>query len=121
MPLAESKTDGKVYLCLYRLLIYLYNLIHNFPKEYKYTLGGEIISLCWEALDWVVVANEQSNDKKDKYIKASLVSFKKFRYRVRMANELKLISNEKMGYLIERECEITKMLVGWYNWAQNKN
>ena len=56
--------DLPLYLNLYKLLRYFYHLIHNFPKEYKYTLGQSILELGWMTLDLVILANTLPNHQK---------------------------------------------------------
>jgi len=120
MPLANNESNGKVYIALYKLIKYLYGLVQNFPKEYKYTLGGDILTLAWETLDWVTTANGHINSQKAGYVRSALISFQKLKYRIRMAHELKLITDKKMAYLIKTDEEIIKMLRGWYRWTQGQ-
>jgi len=107
-----------LYLAMYKLIKYLYTLIHNFPKEYKYSLGEEILTLSWKVLDSIVLTNKVSNTLKKKYIFQSSVDFEKLVVRLRMAHELKLFNDKRMAYIITLEDEIEKMLGGWYKWAK---
>ena len=56
--------DLPLYLSLYKLLKYLYLLTHNFPKEYKYTLGQSILELGWKTLDLIILANHRAKQEK---------------------------------------------------------
>lgn len=106
-----------LYLALYKLLKYLYGLIGNFRKEYKYTLGQTILDLAWETLDFVILANCLPNKEKLPKIRYASASFDKLKVRLRMAHELKLISHKKYDFLIIQNQEIGKMLSGWLDWA----
>ena len=114
-----TKTDNlPLYLCLYKLVQYFYLLIHNFPKEYKYTLGQSILDLGWETLDLVILANTLPNCDKGVKIRRVSICFDQLKTRLRMAHELKLFSLKKYSYIIEQNEEIGRMIAGWLRWAQ---
>jgi hypothetical protein len=62
MPLA-SDLDKPLYLSIYKLILYLYNIVHNLPKEYKYSIGSDIINICWKTLDLVILTNSAENNE----------------------------------------------------------
>jgi len=113
-------TNLPLYLALFKLVKYLYLLIHHFRKEHKYTLGESILELGWQTLDLVIKANSQPNEEKPEEIKKASVKFDQLKTRLRMGHELKLISHQKYGYLIEQNEEIGRMLSGWLKWAQKQ-
>ena len=104
--------------CEYSLQQYFYLLIHNFPKEYKYTLGQSILDLGWETLDLVILANTLPNCDKGVKICRVSICFDQLKTRLRMAHELKLFSLKKYSYIIEQNEEIGRMIAGWLRWAQ---
>lgn len=106
-----------LYLITFKLLAYLYHLIHNFPKEYKYTLGQSILDLSWEILDLTIQANNLPNCNKYQKICEVSNTFDRFKGRLRMAYELKLISNKKYGFIVGQLEEIGAMINGWNKWA----
>ena len=112
--------DLPLYLSLYKLLQYLYHLIHNFPKEYKYTLGQSILDLGWQTLDTVILSNLLPNHQKASKISQASAMFDQLKTRLRMAHELKLISDKKYAFVIEQNEEIGKMMSGWLKWAQKQ-
>jgi len=113
-------TNLPLYLALYKLLKYLYLLIHHFKKEYKYSLGEIILELTWQILDLVIRANSLPNQNKPVKIKQASTKFDQLKIRLRMAHELKLISHQEYSYIIEQNEEIAKMLNGWLNWAKKQ-
>jgi hypothetical protein len=113
-------TNLPLYLTLFKLQKYLYQLIHNFRKEYKYTMGESILKLSWQTLDLVLEANSRPNEEKTEQIKKASVRFDQLKTRLRMGHELKLISHRKYSYLIEQNEEIGRMLNGWLRWAQKQ-
>jgi len=53
-----------LYLKTYQFVKFLYIMVKSFPKEYKYTLGEDILKLAWVCLDTVLEANLLPNEKK---------------------------------------------------------
>lgn len=112
--------DLPLYLSLYKLLQYLYILIHNFPKEYKYTLGQSILDLGWKVLDLVILTNMLPNQEKAGKICQVSAVFDQLKTRLRMAYDLKLILTKKYAYIAMQNEEIGKMINGWLKWAERK-
>ncbi len=110
--------DLPLYLSLYKLLQHFYLLIHNFPKEYKYTLGQSILDLGWQVLDLVILANLLPNREKGGKIRQVSAVFDQLKTRLRMTYELRLLSSKKYAHIIEQNEEIGKMINGWLKWAR---
>lgn len=116
----SKPSELPLYLGVYKLILYLYVLVSNFPKSYKYSLGGDIINLAWEVLDGIIQANSLPNIQKHSAIRSISVSFDKLKIRLRLAHEIKLINNRRHAFLIEKNEEIGKMLSGWLSWAEKR-
>ncbi|MCG2697572.1 four helix bundle protein [Candidatus Parcubacteria bacterium] len=104
----------------YLLIKYFYRLVKNFPKHYKYTLGQSMIDLSWQCLDLVLAANVLPN--KDKYYKILELSavFDKLKLRIRMTQEIGLISSKQFAHLqVNYIAAIGEMIGGWLKWALN--
>ena len=112
-----STNNLPLYRSVYKLLIYLYSLISNFKKEYKYTLGQSITDCAWVVLDSVIIANTLPNLKKKEYILKASNHFDMLKTRIRVAYELKLIDNRRYTFIVNQFEEIGKMLNGWYRWS----
>lgn len=109
-----------LYHKFYLLIKYLYGMIKNFPKHYKYSLGKNIIDLNWQCLDLVLAANVLPN--KDKYLKILELSanFDKLKVRIRMVQEIGLISEKQFAHLqVNYLGAIGEMIGGWLKWALN--
>ncbi len=116
-----SKLDElPLYVATYKLLKYLYLLVRNFKKEYKYTLGQSIIDCAWETLDKIIATNTRQNTQKAGIIRQASASFDRLKSRLRMAHELKLIASQQYAYIISQNEEIAKMLNGWIKWSENQ-
>jgi hypothetical protein len=114
------KNNPELYLTFYKLTKYLYHIHHNMRKEYKYTLGDDVLSLAWQCLDKVVLANALPNKKKPAEIKKASAVFDQLKLRLRMAHELKLITHKQYAHIIKQNEEIGKMLAGWLKWAKKQ-
>lgn len=107
-----------LYLKLYQLIKFLYERVRNFPKQYKYTLGENILNTAWQCLDLVLEANVLPNEKKYPKILELSITFDKLKVRLRISQELNLISKKQFvhiqTYYIK---EIGEMIGGWLKWA----
>jgi four helix bundle protein len=109
-----------LYIAVYKLIKYLYLIVKNFPKEYKYTLGQSILDCSWDLLDEIVSANSFENKDKADIIRKASTSFDQLKSRLRMAHELKIIADKQYAHIMSQNEDIGKMLSGWYSWAQKQ-
>lgn len=111
-----------IYLKFYQFIKFLYGMVGNFPKQYKYTLGESILNLSWNCMDMVLDANFLPNEKKYQKIKELSNTFDKLKIRIRMIQELNLISEGQFAHI--QTCyakETGEMIGGWLNWSKNCN
>lgn len=114
-----NNDEGKpLYLAMFKLIKYLYSIIKQYPKEYKYTLGEDILKLAWTSFDFIIEANGIPNNQKGLYISKAIITFNKLKYRIRIGNENKMISHKQYANLITQFDEINKMLTGWFIWSK---
>ena len=93
-------------------------MVKNFPKQYKYTLGENILKLAWGCLDMVLEANLLPNEKKYQKIKELSTIFDKLKVRIRMAQELNLISVKHFSHIQTYYAKgVGEMIGGWLNWS----
>ena len=103
----------------YLLMKEIYSITKQFPKEYKYSLGEEILNKSWKLLDLII----ETNSATEKYNKISELSleFDKLKLRIRFAFEIKLIPEKRFLNLQEKIAEIGEMIGGWLKWAEKKD
>jgi hypothetical protein len=107
-----------LYLKLFQMTKYFYGQIKNFPREYKYTLGQEIINLCWRCLDQTVRANARPRDERHVEIKKLNVFFICLKLRLRMAQEINILSARQYVHIQSNYIqEAGRMIGGWQKWA----
>jgi len=116
-----SRSDQlPLYHKTYGLIKYLYGMVRNFPKEHKYAIGSEMIALAWNCLDLVIEANGLPDSEKLEKIKLLSAMFDKLKLRVRMSQEVKIISIGQFAHLEENfMLETGKMIGGWKNWSEH--
>ena len=111
----------KLYRKLYQLLKFLYQTVDNFEKQYKYSLGEEILKLAWQCMDLVVKANALSKETKQGKIRKLSIAFDQLKIRLRMAQELDQLSEGQFSQLqTEHMKEAGKLIGGWVKWSNNE-
>lgn len=104
----------------YGLTKYLYETVRNFPKEYKYSLGADMLALAWQCIDLILAANSVPNTEKRDSIGRLDATHTRLMLRVRMAQEIHVLSPGQFAHLEEQYLlEIGRMIGGWKQWARN--
>ena len=76
------------------------------------------MDLSWNCLDLALEANSLPNEKKYQKIKMLSIEFDKLKIRIRMAQELNLISPGQFTHIQTYYAKETgEMIGGWLNWA----
>ncbi len=108
-----------LYLKFYQLIKLLYASKKNFPKEYKYTIGEDMTTLAWQCLDLFLETNSLPNSEKKSKIRELSVAFDKLKMRLRMGQELQLVSEKQFAHIqTNYVSEIGNMIGGWLRWTQ---
>ena len=107
-----------VYKAGYDLLLELFQLTHNFNREYKYTLGEKLKNEVTDLLTNIYKANKTFT--KHELIDKARVNLEIVRLYIRILKDLKQISQNRHVNINERIENISKQLAGWYKSA-NKN
>ncbi len=116
-----NKEKAKIYLKLFQLNKNLNLAVKGFPKEKKYTLGEDILSKNWQCIDLVIAINTYSIDTRKEKIEELSVVFDCLKARLRMAEELGMMSVNQFSHIQENYIrEIGKMIGGWMAWAKEK-
>lgn len=108
-----------LYLKLYQFEKHLYLVKRNFSKQYKYSMGEDLTRITWECLDLFVDTNALVNEKKHESILKLSATFDKLKLRVRMCQELNLVSEKQFAHIQTYYVgEIGMMIGGWLKWAK---
>lgn len=68
------------------------------PREHRYTLGAETVSISWQCLDLALGAGYAKGEKKKKKIAELSENFDRLKLRVRAMQELKVISQGQFAH-----------------------
>lgn len=104
-----------LYLQLINLLKTEYVYIHNLQKEYKYSLGGDVINITWELVDWFIQAQTNGHNclEKKRIVTEIAQKFDGLKLRIRFLTELKQISLHQTACINEQLASIGKMIGNW--------
>lgn len=115
----DNGSNLMIYHKLRLLIKDLYRVVHNMKREYKYTIGNETLAISWSCMDLFSDANNSPDSEKLSGIQALSVLFDKLKLRLRMMEEIKLISEKQFSYFSENYIlPIGKMIGGWKKWAE---
>jgi hypothetical protein len=103
----------------YDLNLEIYRTTHNFPREYKYTLGQKLKEISAELLDLIIVVNSQKN--KGPYFPEIKMRLERLRIQIRVAFDLKIITDRRLEFLNRNIEEVSKQVSGWENWFSSLN
>ncbi|MCK5015932.1 MAG: diversity-generating retroelement protein Avd [Candidatus Peribacteraceae bacterium] len=95
----------------YDLTLRYYKETHEFPREYKFTIGQQMKETCLLMLDAIIDANAL-RDKKATLQMASK-HLERLRVYTRLAYDLKVIGMKKYEVLSKYSDEIGRMIGGW--------
>lgn len=101
-----------LYLQLLDLLKTEYSYVHNLEKEYKYSLGEDILKITWKSVDLFIEA--QTNHQEKRLIVQEIIhKFDCLKLRVRFLTELKQISLQQTTFINGQLVNIGKMIGSW--------
>ncbi|HOJ24398.1 MAG TPA: four helix bundle protein [Bacteroidales bacterium] len=110
--------DLQVYKCSYDLIIKIYNIVKNYNREYKYTIGEQLKNETLHLIMDIYRANV--SNQKDKHIQNAREELEIVKLLLRLSKDLKLINIKNysdISLLIEN---ISKQLTGWQKYINTK-
>jgi len=105
-----------LYLGLLELLKFEYRIVKGLPKEYKHTLGENILTLTWQLIDLFIEIQLNGSFKTPKklyLIKSMNTHHEQLKLRIRFLGDLKLISLKQQATVNTHVVEIGKMIGSW--------
>ncbi len=97
----------------------LYKIFKNIPKQYKYSLGEDMLNLSWKCLDTVLECNLADNKEKYNIIISLSLHFDKLKLRLRLMQEINIISKRQFVHIYDNYLkDIGNMIGGWQKWAK---
>lgn len=110
-----------IYIKTYEFIKLVYQIIKQFRKEYKFTLGADLQKIIWEVMDEIIRVNSLPNSRKKEEIEKISQMFDCFKIRFRFAYEIGLMTDRKFSVAQREIEEIGKMIGGWSRWLTLKS
>ena len=100
-----------VYKASYDLLIKLYQIAHDLPKEHKYTLGEKLKNYCLDLLIGIYQANIAVDKKSTIQLLIQLIE--QIKILVRVSRDIRIIGLQQYADISLLIDSISKQLRGW--------
>lgn len=97
-----------------------FKIFIDFPKAYRYSLGGKIDGYFLELLENIFVSLYLSGSNKINRITISISKLDGVKFFLQIAWENKCVSNDKYAILGAQLDEVGKMLGGWKKGLESK-
>jgi len=97
-----------------------FKTLADFPKIYRYSLGGKIESYFLTLLENTFIAAYLSGDRKPAQLSAAILKLDNLKFFLQLAWENKCLSSIKYATLSESLDEVGRMLGGWKKGLENK-
>jgi len=108
--------DLPVYRDTYKLVLAVFELSKDFPKDYKYTLGQDMKRDALQLVRNIYRANKTKQKKE--LLEAFLDDFELLKFEIRLCVDLKIVSFKKQAELTLSMDSIGKQVTGWRNASQ---
>jgi hypothetical protein len=105
--------DLPVYRDTYKLILKIFDVSKDFPKEYKYTLGQEMKRDALQLVRSLYRANKSTQKKE--LLERFLDEFELVKLEIRLCVDLKVVSFKKQAELTVLMDSIGKQVTGWRN------
>ena len=112
-----TTTQLPVFRKMYDLNLMLIRLVNNFPKQYKYNVGDELIKTSLRLFKHLFAANREYDNKikKVEHLDNFLDDYDLLKVLIRLANEDRMFSIKDAANLALLTENITKQINGWRN------
>jgi hypothetical protein len=105
--------DLPVYQDTYRLILKIFELTGEFPREYKYTLGQDMKRDGLTLVRSIYRANK-TRDKRE-HLEQFLDDFEILKLEIRLCTDMRILSIKKQAALAGLLESIGKQITGWRN------
>jgi len=112
-----NATQLPVFRKMYDLNLMIIRLVNNFPKQYKYNVGNELIQTSLRLFKHLFSANREYDNKEKRlsHLDNFLNDYDLLKVLIRLANEERMFSIKDASNLALLTDNITKQINGWKN------
>ncbi|MFH0820059.1 MAG: four helix bundle protein [bacterium] len=104
----------------YKLYIQIFNLLKNFPKPNRYTLGEKIENTLLNLVELIVLSNIQIKTLREPFLHKASAKCELLKLLLRASFDLRLISERQYIELESKAVEIGKMIGGWIKYCRTR-
>jgi len=97
-----------------------FRALADFPKVYRYNLGGKIENCFLSLLENTFITVYLSGERKSAQLSMAILKLDSLKFFLQLAWENKCLSNLKYSSLSENLDEVGRMLGGWKKGLENK-
>lgn len=97
-----------------------HEIVPNFPKTSRYTLGGKVDSLFLETVEFLLSAGSVSSAERLIKVSRALSATDSVKFLLQVAWEIRSLDTKKYTALSEKLDEIGRMLGGWLKQLSQK-
>ncbi|MEI6067368.1 MAG: four helix bundle protein [Methylococcaceae bacterium] len=108
--------DLPVYRDTYKLILKIFEITKDFPKEYKYTLGQDMKRDALQLVRRFYRANKSAQKKE--LLENFLDEFELLKLEIRLCVDMKIVSFKKQAEVTVLMDSIGKQVTGWRNASQ---
>ncbi len=105
--------DLNVFKDVYMLILMVFEVTKDFPREYKYTLGQDMKRDAIQLVRSIYRANK-AKDKKE-YLEAFLDDFEILKLEIRLCTDMKILAIRKQAEISLLMDGIGRQITGWRN------
>ncbi len=105
--------DLNVFKDVYKLILLVFEVTKDFPREYKYTLGQDMKRDAIQLVRSIYRANK-ATDKKQ-YLEAFLDDFEILKLELRLCTDMKILAISKQAEISLLMDGIGRQITGWRN------
>ena len=106
-------SELKVYRDTFNLTKLILEVVKQFPKLAKYTIGQRAIDTCLNLLDLIQMINMSQLREREQYFLKFIMYAEKLKILVRLAVEEQIISLTKQSQIALLQASIGKQISGW--------
>ena len=107
-----------VYKDTYQLILLIYDVTKEFPRENKYSLGQDMKRDAMELVRSIYRANR--SDVKRQYLEEYMEQFELLKLEIRIAHDMKIMGLKQYAAISELMNNIGKQVTGWKNYVAEK-
>ena len=108
--------DLNVFKDVYKLILMVFEITKDFPREYKYTLGQDMKRDAIQLVRSIYRANK-ARDKRE-YLEAFLDDFEILKLEIRLCTDMKILAIRKQAEISLLMDGIGRQITGWRNAMQ---